>query len=260
MNQHINSRTVQNICGLIHKTQPESALFIAIDGIFNSCAGEYYHGDSGKVRWGNQTTDPYNIDCGMNFLGSKGEVLNHQIENRGAKLICDWNGPVSNPLKCDQLTPLDETDVLYDVDGSNPNSNEIDPKYILPNGSSNSDKYKLLLKMVEFIDSEINGKIVDKKMNEIAAWLIISDKKDISYCNRKYFSLFETYKVKKLKKYFLKNISNDKKIEDLSCLLNNDRLFYEKLSKWANDKTKKLNCNLKSNPKQIKLIPKHVSY
>lgn len=114
--------------------------------------------------------------------------------------------------------------------------------------------------MVEFIDSEINGKIVDKKINEIAAWLIISDKKDISYCNRKYFSLFETYKVKKLKKYFLKNISNDKKIEDLSCLLNNDRLFYEKLSKWANDKTKKLNCNLKSNPKQIKLIPKHVSY
>ena len=223
---------------LIHLTYPNRVIQIARTACF----------DSTKGAKGSQTLDPYNIDAGMNFLGKKGIVPNFEIYDRGAELICTWEGWVSKPLE--NLTPLNNIDVLYDYYGSDEYTDWFEPKYVLPNHSSCKNYPRLLLEEVRFVTSyceESNYDEIPIDINEIFGWMSTLERHDV---------IPLIFQIKNPFQYIkLRNLSLSNKRWELKEYLNEKIKLKNILEKWASIKTKNLNQQLKNNPLQIYLKP-----
>jgi hypothetical protein len=117
------------VMNIRHKTTPYAALNIAICRQFD-CSGRSLG----------------NYDGGMNFLGSLGEVNNHDLHKKTATLSCTWNGKVSAPLPyeaCSERQP----NLLCDYNGSGNHFTNNDPRYLLPLGS-----HGLILNSIDWED------------------------------------------------------------------------------------------------------------
>lgn len=89
--------------------------------------------------------NPGHYDAGMNFLGILGEYSNTQ-PTRGARIHCEWNGKVSNPLRYDAAAnSYHQPNVLFDFNGSDNHFPNNDPRYFLPYGSEGVIVHKIEL-------------------------------------------------------------------------------------------------------------------
>lgn len=73
--------------------------------------------------------DSYHYDWGLNFVGKRGKLANHQISDKKCELICEWDGDFSELLPYSSLRKVEKT--LYNYDYP---SNQ-DARYLLSVGS-----------------------------------------------------------------------------------------------------------------------------
>lgn len=122
----------KRIKNLKHKTSPAALLSIIHSKEFDPSRGPQE----------TLALNPYNYDAGMNFLGILGEDHNHQLQDKTAILICEWNGLVSDNLPYEHGGREFKENVLYDFNGSgelDKNGKKLtnnDPRYILSIGST----------------------------------------------------------------------------------------------------------------------------
>lgn len=71
-----------------------------------------------------------NYDWGINFVGIRGKLANHQIPDEKCKLVCEWNGERSELLPWENVKKNKNTLYNYDSESNN------DARYLLSVGST----------------------------------------------------------------------------------------------------------------------------
>ncbi len=78
---------------------------------------------------GSGINGPSNYDWGINFVGARGKLANHQLSDKNCKLVCEWHG------ECSELLPWESVkknrNMLYNYDREDNN----DARYLLSVGS-----------------------------------------------------------------------------------------------------------------------------
>ena len=62
--------------------------------------------ESREFITGSGLNGSYNYDWGINFVGARGKLANHQINDKNCQLICEWNGSYFGPLPYNHLNKI----------------------------------------------------------------------------------------------------------------------------------------------------------